>query len=63
LAQVGNVNQFVGFVDALRAQPAERERLGRAAQNFYRERFDVQHVITALRAAAWKPVGEGIRLA
>jgi glycosyltransferase involved in cell wall biosynthesis len=56
-----DLEAFVASLRRLRADSAERLRLGRAAQSLYRERFDVQHVIKTLRAAAGKPDGEGIR--
>jgi glycosyltransferase involved in cell wall biosynthesis len=54
IAQVGDVNQFVGLVDALRDHPAERHRLGQAARILYNDRFNIRHVVTTLRGAAWK---------
>jgi glycosyltransferase involved in cell wall biosynthesis len=59
IAQAGDVNRFVALVDALRDQPEERYRLGQEARILYRDRFDIQHVIATLRAAAWKPSDEG----
>lgn len=52
LAPASDVEAFVSLVRRLRADAGERDRLGRAAQKLYQERFDISYTITALRQAA-----------
>lgn len=49
LVPVGDVEALVGRVDALLGDPEERRRLGAAAGELYRSRFDVRHTVAALR--------------
>ena len=49
-ASVGDTDGVAHLALALLAQPEERERLGRAARALYDARFDVAHVVNALRA-------------
>lgn len=51
LAKPGDSAAFAGMVRRLRDDAAERDRLGRAARNFYQERFEVSRVIATLCAA------------
>jgi glycosyltransferase involved in cell wall biosynthesis len=51
LARADDARDAARLALALLAQPAERERLGRAARALYDARFDVAHVVTALHAS------------
>jgi glycosyltransferase involved in cell wall biosynthesis len=49
LAPAPDANAMLPLLAKLIANPSERSRVGNAARNLYRERFDVTHTIDALR--------------
>jgi glycosyltransferase involved in cell wall biosynthesis len=51
LAPAGDPAALVDAIERLLADPAERQRLGRAGLALYRDRFDRQVVVSALRSA------------
>jgi glycosyltransferase involved in cell wall biosynthesis len=52
LAPAGDPAAFAAVTQLLLDDPAERARLGAAAAALYRQRFDVTHIVAALRGAA-----------
>jgi glycosyltransferase involved in cell wall biosynthesis len=52
LAPAAEVDAFVQALQRLRGDAGERARMAQAARALYRERFDISHVIQALRRAA-----------
>jgi glycosyltransferase involved in cell wall biosynthesis len=52
LAPVGDQSAFLALVRRLRGDESERVRLGEAARQLYRQRFDLQYTISSLRSAA-----------
>ncbi|MGD0296803.1 MAG: glycosyltransferase [Bryobacteraceae bacterium] len=52
LAAPGDASAFLEHVRRLEMDPSERRRMGRAASQLYRERFDVPHIILTLRGNA-----------
>lgn len=50
LTPAGDVNAFVASVERLLVDQTERRRLAIASSQLYQERFDIRHVIGALRA-------------
>lgn len=51
LAPAGDPDAFLAETRRIREDSAERQRLGRAARKLYQDRFDISHVIGALRRA------------
>lgn len=52
LADVTDQRGFVGHVERLLGDRAERQRLGERARKLYNQRFDLRHTITALRESS-----------
>jgi hypothetical protein len=52
LALAGDVAGFMDLVRLLRANAAERARVGRAARRLYEDRFDISHTVQTLRRSA-----------
>ena len=51
LAPVGDVIAFADLLKRLCKDPDERARMGRAARNLYKERFDLPYIIAMLRGS------------
>jgi glycosyltransferase involved in cell wall biosynthesis len=51
IVPAGDTEAFVQAARRLRADAAERQRLGYSARTLYRERFDISHTVAALRLA------------
>jgi hypothetical protein len=58
LVEEGQTSAFLDRVQQLHDNPGERARLGREAQNFYRDRFDVSNTVRSLRNACAGPTLE-----
>ena len=52
LVQVENINAMVDAVNHLQENKGERTRISMAAQTLYKERFDINHLITTLHEPA-----------
>ncbi|MBZ5608739.1 MAG: hypothetical protein LAP38_10800 [Acidobacteriia bacterium] len=57
MAPAGDAPAFLKLVRWLRDDPQERDRVALAAGQLYRERFDLKHTVSKLRAAARKEKG------